>query len=645
METRQTECYNGEWMGVGTTCDQCGMKWGRQPDSYGMAVWPDVASLADDFECQEYGSVRRISIWGFWYQDYLPNNNPTDAEFVLTIRANIPAEQSPTGFATPGQVIWSRTYQPGQFTAQQVSVAANVGFYRPTIDYFEYGVGNAYYKYSFDLYSREFVQQGGGTIYWLSVSAVPTDGSAYFGWVTTQQGQSASNAVWDEAGSWTRLWYPSGHYQYAGAPADMAFEIIGPSNNAVGACCDPMTGCMGEVTEDQCTGMWQGPGSTCGMCPPPFYMMMGACCRNDGTCMTTEPGGCYDGHWQGPGSSCGMCPPATGACCMPMGECMELNEGECWNSGGSFNGPGSSCLSMSCPRPMPICGNGICEPGEDGLCPDCLMMRMGACRLGPGECVQTTASACSGEWLGEGIDCQESEGPMGPCCLGPGVCMELTMRECMSRGGVAIASCGQGACPGGSLNNPIPPWEPWNCPVPQDCLPRGVFELGGPSGGSYEPNIAYGYVYSMTDPNNALFTKILDFPTGFNDIFTIDVNDVTLGAFGPGQAVDFVALLGHGVKEFRLRGISPLTDPEDGMIFPIKLAFNVPIAQFRMRPLITVDMDRNEKVDLADYSKLASAWSNDNCSSSDWCGDADIDRDGDVDIEDLAIFADYWLYH
>jgi hypothetical protein len=176
-------------------------------------------------------------------------------------------------------------------------------------------------------------------------------------------------------------------------------------------------------------------------------------------------------------------------------------------------------------------------------------------------------------------------------------------------------------------------------------LPPDVFELVVPSGAWGEPNIAYGYAFNMTEPNNALFTKILDFPTGFNDSFTIDVNDVTLGAFGPGQAVDFVALLGHGVKEFRLRGVSPLTDPEDGRIFPIKLEFNVSIAQFRMRPLITVDMDRNEKVDFEDYSKFASAWSNDNCSSSDWCGDADIDRDGDVDIEDLAIFADYWLYH
>jgi hypothetical protein len=221
--------------------------------------------------------------------------------------------------------------------------------------------------------------------------------------------------------------------------------------------------------------------------------------------------------------------------------------------------------------------------------------------------------------------------------------MELTMRECMARGGVSIAMCGQAECPGGFQNNPIPPWQPWNCPVPRDCPSTNVFQLLGESNEWHEPNIAYGYVFKMTEPNNALFTKILDFPTGFDAPFTIEVNGVTLGAFGPGEPVDFVASLGQGVKEFYLRGVSPLTDPEDGQIFPIKLEFNVQYAQFTMTPLITVDINRNEKVDFVDYSEFASAWYN-NCVSPDWCGGADIDRDGDVDIEDLAIFADNWLW-
>jgi len=457
----------------------------------------------------------------------------------------------------------------------------------------------------------------------------------------------------------------------------------------MGACCGPAGDCM-YTSQYNCYGTWQGPGSFCGMCPPP----MGACCRQDGTCMQTDPGGCYDGQWLGPGSSCGQCMPVmgaccrpdgmcdqtpqygcsgtwmgpgspcgqcpqpTGACCGPAGDCREVTSEECSSTGGTFQGQGSNCYSVSCPRPM----EGCCMP--DGTCREvmmgeCSMMggtlsgsscgsancpQPGACCFGPGECIRTVASECAGEWLGEGRDCQECQGPIGPCCLGSGNCLELTMKECMSMGGMSIAMCGPVECPGRLENNPIPPWQRWNCPRPEDCLPPGVFELGGPSGRWYEPNVAYGYVFNMTEPNNALFTKILDFPTGFDGCFTIDANNVTIGSFGPGDSVDFVALLGGGVKEFYLTGVSPLTDPEDGQVFPIKLEFNVLTAQFHMVPLITIDMDRDKQVNLQDYSQFAIKWSSENCTGLEWCGGADFDHDGDVGIKDLAIFADYWLW-
>lgn len=258
--------------------------------------------------------------------------------------------------------------------------------------------------------------------------------------------------------------------------------------------------------------------------------------------------------------------------------------------------------------------------------------------------MMTTPFDCPGEWLGPGMSCQDCQGPIGPCCIGAGECMMLTMRECMARGGMSIAACGAAECPGGAQTNPILPWPQWNCPVPADCPSSAVFDLGGPSGNWFHPNVAYGYMFNMKEPNDALFTKILDFPTGFDAPFTIDVNGVPLGSFGPGEPVDFVALLGGGVKTFRLTGVSPLTDPESGTIFPIKLEFNVSNAQFHMMPLMTVDMDRNNKVNLNDYSQFAIEWNSGNCTAPDWCGGADFDRNGNVDLDDMVIFAYYWLW-
>lgn len=211
-----------------------------QPDSYGVGIWPDVGFIiADDFQCSQPDAIMQIEVSGFWWWDYLPNGNPGNVQFTLSIYANIPAGQSPTGFAIPGQILWTRTYEPGQFTFQPVFTSTNTGFYVPTWPYFEddSGVTTTYYKYSFDLYSGEFAQQGGNTIYWLSVSTVPVpdDGSAIFGWVTTPPGQSpSSNAVFGDGTYWYgQMYYPSGQ-QYSGSPIDMAFAIKG-STSVLGA--------------------------------------------------------------------------------------------------------------------------------------------------------------------------------------------------------------------------------------------------------------------------------------------------------------------------------------------------------------------------------------------------------------------------
>ena len=58
----------------------------------------------------------------------------------------------------------------------------------------------------------------------------------------------------------------------------------------------------------------------------------------------------------------------------------------------------------------------------------------------------------------------------------------------------------------------------------------------------------------------------------------------------------------------------------------------------------TRDLNFDEKVNFNDFAIFASPWQSDDCIEPNWCGGADIDRDGDVDSNDLAYFADYWLW-
>ena len=106
-----------------------------------------------------------------------------------------------------------------------------------------------------------------------------------------------------------------------------------------------------------------------------------------------------------------------------------------------------------------------------------------------------------------------------------------------------------------------------------------------PSNAWIDPPTADGFLFEMT--GNSLFTEILDFPTNIDadNLFNVFVGDNLLGQFSPGQNVDFVSLLGTGVSQFKVTGISPF-DPQNPLAFPIKLEFNTATADFTMTPLV-----------------------------------------------------------
>ena len=86
-----------------------------------------------------------------------------------------------------------------------------------------------------------------------------------------------------------------------------------------------------------------------------------------------------------------------------------------------------------------------------------------------------------------------------------------------------------------------------------------------------------------TEPS--LFTKILSLPSGIDadELFSVLVGGQEIGKFKPNEVVDFVALLGYGVSEFRVTGIDAPIDPKNPLAFPIKLESNRDKFSFKMR--------------------------------------------------------------
>jgi len=55
------------------------------------------------------------------------------------------------------------------------------------------------------------------------------------------------------------------------------------------------------------------------------------------------------------------------------------------------------------------------------------------------------------------------------------------------------------------------------------------------------------------------------------------------------------------------------------------------------------DFNSDTKVDFADFAIFASYWQGVVCAEPDWCKGIDLDMDGWVGLDDLILFADYWL--
>ncbi len=209
-------------------------KWAQLPDlsTNGidvLATGPII--LADDFLCTSNNPITSIHIWGSWLGDYLPTpptggqGDPTNVSFRLSIHADIPANQSPTGYSMPGELLDEWIFSPGTFSAREYATDINEGWLNPPDEYLP-SADTIAWQYNFIL-DEPFYQQGTSNepiVYWLDVSADPNDDQALFGWKTSIDHWN-DDAVWLAPGAdWQELYYPPNIYQ--GESIDLAFVIV-----------------------------------------------------------------------------------------------------------------------------------------------------------------------------------------------------------------------------------------------------------------------------------------------------------------------------------------------------------------------------------------------------------------------------------
>ena len=216
-------------------------KWVQMPDldlsgvDVNASVVPGDFVLADDFLCTQSGPITGIHIWGSWYNDFLPQQDPMAVSFQLAIYADIPASESPTGFSMPGPPLWSIDIQPGEFQARPFAQDIAEGWMDPPDFYQPPPADTVCWQYNFVFdESMAFFQEGTPEepmVYWLGVKAFPMEDSQ-FGWKTSLDHWN-DDATWcfgpnPAPGPWEELVYPPGH-ELMGYSMDLAFVLTGPA--------------------------------------------------------------------------------------------------------------------------------------------------------------------------------------------------------------------------------------------------------------------------------------------------------------------------------------------------------------------------------------------------------------------------------
>jgi len=215
-----------------------GYKWIQKPDLSTEGIDINASEpfiLADDFLCTTTGPITDIHLWGSWKFDEMPQMDPHNVWFRLSIHEDIPAGTGGVPYSRPGNVLWMREFTPGSFGAIPYAMQILEGWMNPPQDYIFPGDYTCW-QYDFLIEDGQFYQRGTEEepiIYWLDVQAMPMDQAFQFGWKTSVEHWN-DDAVWGigvepYTGPWNELVYPPMH-EFAGKSIDLAFAITGKAS-------------------------------------------------------------------------------------------------------------------------------------------------------------------------------------------------------------------------------------------------------------------------------------------------------------------------------------------------------------------------------------------------------------------------------
>jgi hypothetical protein len=119
--------------------------------------------------------------------------------FWFVIYSDIPAAQSPSGYSTPGGILWQ--FYTENFNPVNL-VGPPEGWYEPQTQLFIPGDHGNYVQYDIYIPEQNWFMQEEGTIYWLGITPVLADPSLHkWGW------KSSLNHFNDDA-AWSPAWPP-----------------------------------------------------------------------------------------------------------------------------------------------------------------------------------------------------------------------------------------------------------------------------------------------------------------------------------------------------------------------------------------------------------------------------------------------------
>ena len=182
------------------------VKWSQQPDPAGWdidATSPNV--VADDWRCDEDGFIDDIHFWGSWKDDVFGVVNG----FHISIYADIPADQSPTGYSMPGALLWD--FEAPESMPPPVDPPSLQGWYDPVTGEMLLDNHVAYFRYDIENITNPFYQEA-GTIYWLGISATVA-GPERWGWKTSTDHWNDDAVYLDGSGEWQELYGPAQIYR------------------------------------------------------------------------------------------------------------------------------------------------------------------------------------------------------------------------------------------------------------------------------------------------------------------------------------------------------------------------------------------------------------------------------------------------